>query len=210
MKKCYKCKIRAKVKRNNTSANEMKRIHSEEFKRIVDTRKERVNIVFKIIYVFAIFFGAIFLEVSRSASLGVTDIYIFESGVAAFLLTMLIYLVIYVIAEMRCIKIDENMVKKNDIVAAENYYDCLFSYLVVSGVIAVSAIALLIEFSKLLNVTVLVSLFIGLIILSSVLFGVSGYLKGKSKKVIRLINCVILSLLLVCFFLLPAVNSVVV
>ncbi len=149
------------------------------------------------------------MEVSRTASLGVTNIYIFESGIAAFLLTMLIYLIIYVIAEMRCIKIDENMVKKSDVIAAENCYDNLFNCLVVSGAVVVSAIAILIEFSKLITTTVLVCIFIGLVILLSVLFGVSGYLKGKGKKVICLINCIFLSLLLVCFFLLPAVNSVV-
>lgn len=209
MKKCCQCRTKIKVKRKDSATNDPISMHSEEFKRIVDTRKERVNIVFKIMYVFAIFFGAIFLEVSRTASLGVTNIYIFESGIAAFLLTMLIYLIIYVIAEMRCIKIDENMVKKSDVIAAENCYDNLFNCLVVSGAVVVSAIAILIEFSKLITTTVLVCIFIGLVILLSVLFGVSGYLKGKGKKVICLINCIFLSLLLVCFFLLPAVNSVV-
>lgn len=209
MKKCCKCRTKIKVKRNDATTNDSISMHSEEFKRVVDTRKERVNIVFKVMYVFAIFFGAIFLEVSRTASLGVTDIYIFESGIAAFLLTMLIYLIIYVIAEMRCIKVDENMVKESEVIAAENCYDSLFGCLVVSGVVAISAIAILIEFSKLINATVLVYIFIGLIVLLSVLFCISGYLKGKSKKVLSLINCVILSLLLVCFFLLPAVNSVV-
>lgn len=208
MKKCCKCRTKIKVKRNDATTNDSISIHSEEFKRIVDTRKERVNIVFKVMYVFALFFAAIFLEVSRTASLGVTNIYIFESGIAAFLLTMLIYLIIYVIAEMRCIRIDENMVKKCEVIAAENCYNSLFACLVVSGVVAVSAIVILIEFSKFLTATMLVYIFIGLIVLSSVLFCVSGYLNGKSKKVISLINCVILSLLLVCFFLLPAFNSV--
>ncbi len=60
MKKCCQCRTKIKVKRKDSATNDPISMHSEEFKRIVDTRKERVNIVFKIMYVFAIFFGAIF------------------------------------------------------------------------------------------------------------------------------------------------------
>ncbi len=114
----------------------------------IDVREKRINIVFKVLYVFAIAFGAIFLDLAKSFSTALNGFYLIESCLLSLLLIVIVYIVFYIINEMQCLKIDDsecknkirykkcNKYKKHikckkykkyrHIDRTENSYDCLF------------------------------------------------------------------------------------
>lgn len=99
----------------------------------IDVREKRINIVFKVLYVFAIAFGAIFLNLAKSFSTVLTGFYLIQSCLLSLLLIMIVYMVFYVINEMQCLKIDNIDCKKEDhdkqfkhMVNTENSYSSLF------------------------------------------------------------------------------------
>lgn len=123
----------------------MNKYYDEDF---IDVREKRINIVFKVLYVFAIAFGAIFLDLAKSFSTALNGFYLIESCLLSLLLIMIVYIVFYIVNEMQCLKIDDsecknkkrykkcNKFKKHikckkykkyqHIDRTENSYDCLF------------------------------------------------------------------------------------
>lgn len=109
---------------------------SETYSKTVEIREKRIGIVFKVIYVAAIFFAGIFVEMGNSFGKGLTFAYLIEACAAAFLLMMLVYMVAYIINEMKCLKLTENDLPQRQTDATERSYTNIFTYLYVAGLTA--------------------------------------------------------------------------
>lgn len=99
----------------------------------IEIREKRINIVFKVLYVFAIAFGTIFLNLAKSFSTTLNGFYLIESCLLSLLLVVIVYMVFYIINEMQCLKIGVLDYKKEDhdkqfehMVNTENSYNCIF------------------------------------------------------------------------------------
>lgn len=116
---------------NDIDTNKSEALDSISF----ENQEKRLNIVFKIIYVVAAFWGVLFLEMGKDFEQGLSPIYIFLACIETLLLTVLLYMVAYVIKEMKCLSFQkkDNKIHIND---AENSYSRIFTNLLCSGISA--------------------------------------------------------------------------
>ena len=133
-------KTRKKNKKDNPVLNERK--VNESF----DIRKERIGIIFKVIYVVAALFLASVLALQSDQETIISTEYILKSCAASFLLCLLVVLLIYVFNELQCIKMTENIEEKQANKTEDSYAE-IFNYFSVGGVTAVLS-AFLIEYAK--------------------------------------------------------------
>lgn len=68
----------------------------------MDFREKRISIVFKTIYVFAIFFAAIFIDMASRATNGIDITFSAEACFSAFFVVMMWYIVSFIFNEMKC------------------------------------------------------------------------------------------------------------
>ncbi len=132
---------KAKRKKNNNSV-----LNERKFNESFAVRKERIGIIFKVIYVIAAFFLASIIALQNNKDAGISTVYIIESCAASFLLCLLVVLMIYVFNELQCLKITEN-VEENQALKTENSYAEIFNYFSVGGATAFLS-AFLIEYIK--------------------------------------------------------------
>lgn len=150
----YDISIKTITPKSNTDFN-------EDYAKTFDIREKRIGIVFKIIYVFAIALGAVFMDYVKRYELGLDIVYIAESCLMSFLLVMVGSFVMYIINEMKCLrvgtKITDNEIKKqND--KTEMYYSNIFSCLTLSGITAIVVMLLLLLTYSYLNTFIMVFL----------------------------------------------------
>lgn len=131
---------RKKNKKDNPVLNERK------FNEFFEIRKERIGIIFKVIYVIAAFFLASVMALQGNEDAGISTVYIIESCAASFLLCLLVVLLIYVFNKLQCLKITESVEEKQAL-KTENSYKEIFNYFSVGGVTAVLS-AFFIEYAK--------------------------------------------------------------
>lgn len=185
---------------------------SDAYSKTVEIREKRIGIVFKVIYVIAIFFAAIFFNMAKDYSNGITELYILESCAAAFLFVMLTYMIGYIINEMECLKLTAIDLPKVQIDATERSYSRIFWGLKIAGVSAVIDFSigyyLISNGSELFIKYVLVGVYFGWAIF--LLFQISSQV--GSHKVLNFIYfvlcCFFGMLALICTFLLPAIGKV--
>lgn len=138
----------------------------------VEIREKRINIVFKVLYVFAIAFGTIFLNLAKSFSTTLNGFYLIESCLLSLLLVVIVYIVFYIINEMQCLKIGVLDYKKEDhdkqfehMVNTENSYNCIFivfaSCFMLFLAVLFCGVFLPDDFYKIVNSEVLTGIFAG-------------------------------------------------
>jgi len=111
----------------NTVSSEEKQ--DSTFKDTIEIREKRIGIVFKVIYVFAIFLGAVFVDMDKRISAELDMFYICESCIFVFLFVMIFRMVFYIIDEMKCMKINPSDVSNELIENTEKSYSEIFSSL---------------------------------------------------------------------------------
>ncbi len=131
----------SKNKRKNSTT-----LNKQKFNESFDIRKERIGIIFKVIYVIAALFLASIVALQSGQEINVSTVYILEACATSFLLCLLVVLLIYVFNELQCLKITENIEEKQAN-KTENSYAEIFNYFSVGGVTAVLS-AFLIEYAK--------------------------------------------------------------
>ena len=78
---------KGQVKQNvSVMAKEIDVNREEQYSKAIDIREKRINIVFKTIYVFAIFFAAIFVDMGNRVGKDVDIVYMCEACISAFFL----------------------------------------------------------------------------------------------------------------------------
>ena len=82
--------VRANVAKSELQGPAKTDLDQEKHVQTIEIRDKRINIVFKTIYVFAIFFAAVFLDLSRQLSAGLTSVFAAEACLAAFLLAVIV------------------------------------------------------------------------------------------------------------------------
>ena len=181
---------------------------SEAYAKTVEIREKRIGIVFKVIYVVAIFFAAVFVEMGKSFGEGLTSAYFVEVCAAAFLLMMLVYMVAYIINEMKCLKLTENDVPQRQTDATEKSYTNIFNYLYVAGLTAVIAAGLGANFMESITVEFVAAAFLASAIIWIAFLGLQNWLKGNARDVVGVLCCFSATAMLIFLFLLPSLNTV--
>ena len=135
----HKTKVHVKTgkRRKNTVIDKSIRAYTQErFTREADIREKRINIVFKVIYVIAAFFAAIFTIIAGSYDSGLTDTYILFTSVDGFLLCLLAYMLGYIFNELKCLKLHADGISNDQYQRTEDAYSFIFTYFVLGAVIA--------------------------------------------------------------------------
>ena len=126
--------VRANVAKSELQDPAKTDLEQEKHVQTIEIRDKRINIVFKTIYVFAIFFAAVFLDLSRQLSGGLTAVFAAESCVAAFLLAVIVCMVLYIISEMKCLKVNPYHISEQEINVAEESYSRIFQIVACGGI----------------------------------------------------------------------------
>lgn len=101
----------------------------------IDFREKRINIIFKTIYVFAAFFVALFLNLTKTHENGIDFTYVAISCLAAFCVVMIWKMVAYIFYEMSCFKAGNDLSNKQTN-KTERCYSSMFSSCISSIVVA--------------------------------------------------------------------------
>ena len=173
---------------------------SEAYQKTVEIREKRINIVFKVIYVDAIFFAAIFLEIVKSFEKGLTSTYIMEACIAAFLLVMLGYMISYIFNEMKCMKLVAADLSKDQMHKTEESYSRIFTHLIVAGLSSFVIGALGIYFAEHFTQKFLYGMFVLPFFPWAVCFFCLYSPKIKDKDILHGILCVLVTTALISFF----------
>lgn len=183
--------------------------NSEDYSKTIEIREKRIGIVFKVIYVIAIFFAAMMAVLAPNMGTGITETYLMAACAAAFLLMMLYYMVAYIINEMMCLRLYADDLPQKQIAHTEKSYSMIFKGFAMSGAFSVLCFILGIYIKNYISATVLGIAFTALIFVGTILMVVQMFLKDKKSNVISCINCIVATVALVCMFLIPAFSSAV-
>lgn len=181
---------------------------SEVYNKTVEIREKRIGIVFKVIYVVAIFFAAVFMDMGASFGMGLTAAYIIETCAASFLLMMLFYMVAYIINEMKCLKLTETDLPQRQMDMTEKSYTNIFNYLYVVGGTAVLGAGLGASVMALITTAVVTGAFFVFAIAWIALLCLQNFLNGKVRDVVGVLCCFSATVMLMFLFLLPAMSAV--
>jgi hypothetical protein len=188
---------------SNSSANMLQEKNDlEKFRVSTEVRDKRISIVFKIIYVIAGLFATSFLRLSELFATGLSERYILEASVTAFLLCVLVYLIAYVFNEMKCMKTSPQMLDKSDMDKTESSYSFIFTSFEVSGITVAMSTIFVISFRACITKTVLYPLYPVCVVLASV-FG-NALVRQKYAFLFKVLSCVFWSISANCTFILVA------
>ncbi len=141
---------------------------SEDFTNTIDIREKRIGIIFKVIYVIALFFASSFMLVASESGKGLSLSYIMYICVTAFLLCLLLRMIVYIFNELKCLKIGGKDVPDKQMCKTEESYSRIFNYFVVGGIASISSAILLNFFRGNMTQDILIYIFSGSIIGGSV------------------------------------------
>lgn len=130
VKKGKQRKIIATVKTGNSKK-------ADRFDKEAEIRERRISIVFKVIYVIAAFFAAMFTMLAGSYANGLTDTYILFACADGFLLCLLIYMLVYIFNELKCLKLNADALSVEQHKRTEDAYSFIFLYFSLGSVIAI-------------------------------------------------------------------------
>lgn len=142
MKKRIKVHVRNKnvsqFAPHNKGVEQLEPIKEENrFDRETDIREKRIGIVFKVIYVIAAFFAALFTSLSSIREDGLTDVYILEATCTGFVLCLLVYMLVYIFNELKCLKLREEAISSWQYEKTEDSYSFVFTYFTLGSIISV-------------------------------------------------------------------------
>lgn len=123
-------RIKAKARANTKNEN-------DRFDRETDIREKRIGIIFKVIYVIALFFAALFTSLSTTRGGGLTDVYILEATATGFLLCLLIYMLVYIFNELKCLKLNSKSITTSQYEKTEESYSFVFTYFTLGSVVSI-------------------------------------------------------------------------
>lgn len=186
---------KGQVKQNVTVMTKEIGVNREEqYSKVIDIREKRINIVFKTIYVFAIFFAAIFVYMGNRVGKVVDVIYMCEACISAFFLILISYMVLYIINEMNCLKLYADDLSKDQIEITERSYSDIFSALTLSGFTSILCFLGFVYRKDDLIEQLAVSIFVALLILRMALLTIGIFLKDKKKRIIEhCVGCIIIT-----------------
>ena len=121
------------------------------FDREAEIRDKRINIVFKVIYVIAAFFATIFTVIAGSYTKGLSDTYILFAAADGFLLFLLIYMLVYIFNELKCLKLSADALSNAQHQRTEDAYSFIFIYFFLGGAVARLYGCLVCHFSTLIS-----------------------------------------------------------
>ena len=142
MKNRIRVQIRGENVKRPTSYNKVtERVETSKeenrFDRETDIREKRIGIVFKVIYVIAAFFAALFTSLSSIRADGLTDVYILEAACTGFLLCLLVYMLVYIFNELKCLKLKQEAISSQQYEKTEDSYSFVFTYFTLGSIISV-------------------------------------------------------------------------
>lgn len=175
-------------------------LNNQKFNDSFDIRKERIGIIFKVIYVIAAFFLAGIIALQGNEDTDVSTVYIIGSGAVSFLLCLLVVLLIYVFNELQCLKITEN-VEENQANKTEDSYAEIFNYFSVGGVTAVLS-AFLIEYAKEYLTKEILSLLLCIFFFVGMAIRIAGSFINRYEKARHSVNSVVWTLAVYALILL--------
>ena len=173
----------------------------EQYSKVIDIREKRINIVFKTIYVFAIFFAAIFVDMGNRVGKAVDIVYMCEACISAFFLMLISYMVLYIINEMKCLKLYANDLSKDQIEITERSYSNIFSALTLSGFTSILCFLGFVYGKNTLTAQLTVSIFVALLMLRMLLLTIGTFFKEKKKRIIEhCVGCIIITVAIAFMF----------
>lgn len=93
-----------------------------QFNQDADIREKRIGIIFKVIYVIAAAFAALFMSLANMREDGLTDLYIIAAACTGFLLCLLVYMLMYIFNELKCLKLRQDTITAQQFEKTENSY----------------------------------------------------------------------------------------
>lgn len=181
--------------------------NSQEYKETIDIREKRIGIVFKVIYVIAIFFAAIFLDMGKTFGNGLTYAYIFEVCVASFLLVIIGYMVFYIVNEMKCLKLNATDLPKVQVDITEKSYSKIFANLYVSGVTSLLCLCAGIGNFDKINYSWLIGIFLVAFFVWLGTLAAQVYTKNKvASIVLQGVSGISVTIMIIIILLFPALN----
>ena len=193
---------KGQVKQNApVMAKEIDVNREEQYSKAIDIREKRINIVFKTIYVFAIFFAVIFVDMGNRVGKAVDIVYMCEACISAFFLILISYMVLYIINEMNCLKLYADDLSKNQIEITERSYSNIFSALTLSGLTSVLCFLGFAYGKDALTAQLTVSIFVALLMLRMLLLTIGTCFKDKKKRIIEhCVGCIIITVAIAFMF----------
>jgi hypothetical protein len=127
----YKTTVRVKSGKQRkviATAKVEKAKNLDRFDKEADIREKRIGIVFKVIYVIAVAFAAVFTIIAESYARGLTDTYILFACADGFMLCLLIYMLVYIFNELKCLKLNSEALSETQHKRTEDAYSFVFTY----------------------------------------------------------------------------------
>lgn len=178
---------------------------SEGYIKTFEIREKRIGIVFKTIYVLAIFFAAVFVDMGSKLGGGLNPAYIAEASVSAFFLMIIGYMVMYIFNEMKCLKLNAEDLPQKQIDKTEHSYSNIFSAFVSCGLTAILCMAIGMKLVDVLSAIALTSVFVIIIFVRLIISVVAMYLSPKwSDFWAHNIGSILTTVAIISLFLAPA------
>lgn len=141
----------------------------KRFARETDIREKRIGIVFKVIYVIAAFFAALFTSLSNIREDGLTDVYILEATCTAFLLCLLVYMLVYIFNELKCLKLKQEAISAFQYTRTEDSYTFVFTYFTLGSIVSAFLVMVVVAFEEHLTKDIMAIVVTSCVILTSVI-----------------------------------------
>lgn len=189
MKKKIRIKSRGKnttqlVARPKTAIQSQVVEEENRFTRETDIREKRIGIVFKVIYVIAAFFAALFTSLSGIREDGLTDVYILEAMCTGFLLCLLVYMLVYIFNELKCLKLKQEAISAFQYTRTEDSYTFVFTYFTLGGIVSAFLIMAVVSFEEHLTKDIVAIVVTSCAILASV---IGVVMSKRFEKVCRIL-----------------------
>lgn len=141
MSEAYNAEVRVRKGKRKRIIATVKAKGSEKesrFDREAEIREKRISIIFKVIYVIAFAFAAVFAAISESYGNGLTDTYILFACADGFLLCLLIYMLVYIFNELKCLKLNAEALSEGQHKRTEDAYSFVFTYFFWGSITAIA------------------------------------------------------------------------
>lgn len=141
MSETYKTDVRVKTGKRRKITATVKTENTKKYDRFdkeAEIREKRIGIVFKVIYVIAVAFAAIFTIIAESYTSGLTDTYILFACADGFLLCLLIYMLVYIFNELKCLKLNAGALSDEQHKRTEDTYSFVFTYFLWGSITAIA------------------------------------------------------------------------
>ena len=179
-------------------------LDNETYSKNFETREKRIGIVFKIIYVVAIFFAAVFMSMNTSLSKGITTAYILMCCTAAYLLCLLFRMVVYIFNELKCLKLNQKDVPDTQAIKTEQSYSRMLSYFI-SGIITCFFAAMLLN---VIDVYITkTAIIVAFLICTTIGAAFAVFRPQKHSQLFLDISSILYTVAVICFFTLVGLGE---